>query len=593
MMGKHSMMRAAGSESACSPGRAGMIGRLLLVVLLLCVVGAASGWALSTDFKQSANNYLGYDLGSIHWTTLVIQLGNSRYYEGMSVFHRAIFDAVPATTGNVHSLAFSHHATRGGIHAYDFLTSWAQAEAEDEAALGVDVLLNQCGPEIGGIPNFQAICATLHGLYWVDVAVPDDPYLSKDGSTLAKIQAYEALFGNRTIRIYGNQPISSTLVTVCHNVAAGADTGDSYAHYVLTWTSTSTQIIVEMAGHLAVSGDGTSFSWGAGLGSSFYPTGPYHFKLDLLCGPVSGPITCPQGLSECNAPILTDNQIKAPEPVPPCPDCSVTGPYSVSPGSTNVYSVTLNGTCTIPETILWTVTDGATITGPNNGSSVTVVADSTCGSYVVTATITCGNCPDPGTSCSLTANVVDTTPPVLTCADYRIYIEEPTRASGIPTASCSLVSSVTDDCDPSPTLSQIPAAGTCVLPGAYPVTVTATDASGKSSSCTVTVTIALLSKTVPAATPGWHIIAPPHQGDHALRDAATVMMVSKDGGPPVPFCEAVLNGWLQSPLYYYDDSPTGGGYLNAGCDPWDDDSLRQGKGYWAMTYEPDLTLVFP
>src|SRR5207247_1471745 len=46
--------------------------------------------------------------------------------------------------------------------------------------------------------------------------------------------------------------------------------------------SASTKILIEMAGHLAVGGDGTGVSWGAGLGSSSISGGSYHFSLDLL-----------------------------------------------------------------------------------------------------------------------------------------------------------------------------------------------------------------------------------------------------------------------------------------------------------------------
>src|SRR5215472_69921 len=80
---------------------------------------------INADFRQAANNDAGYGLGNTHWINSIVQASNSRYYEGMSVFQRFIVDGLPATTGNHHSLLFSHEFTKGGVHAYDFLTSWA------------------------------------------------------------------------------------------------------------------------------------------------------------------------------------------------------------------------------------------------------------------------------------------------------------------------------------------------------------------------------------------------------------------------------------------------------------------------------------
>src|SRR5215510_10900405 len=110
--------------------------------------------------------------------------------------------------------------------------------------------------------------------------------MSKDGSTAARIAAYEATNGNRTIRLYGNAPITGAALTVSHSVAPAGDTGDSDVSYILTWQSTSTTILVEMAGHLAVTVDGTGVSWGPGLGSSQISGGPYHFNLDRRGGVV-------------------------------------------------------------------------------------------------------------------------------------------------------------------------------------------------------------------------------------------------------------------------------------------------------------------
>src|SRR2546427_1495724 len=100
------------------------------------------------DFRQAANNDAGFGLGNIHWVNSIIQANNSIYFEGMSVRQRVLFAGLPDTAGNHHSLLFRHQFTKGGLHAYDFLTSFAQAQAEDAADLGVTTILNPCGPDI-------------------------------------------------------------------------------------------------------------------------------------------------------------------------------------------------------------------------------------------------------------------------------------------------------------------------------------------------------------------------------------------------------------------------------------------------------------
>lgn len=295
---------------------------------------------LVSDFKQSANNETSgavTGLGNIHWIGSIVQSSNSKYLEGMSNFQRTIFTSVPATTGDNHSLSFSHQFTKGGVHAYDFLTSYAQATADDAAALGTAISLNPCGIEIGPPGSLGTTCSTVRGgVNFVDVVVPDDSYISKDGSTAAKIAAYETTHGNRTIRIYGNAPISGAALSITHSVANLADTGDSDTKYILTWNSTATTILIEMAGHLAITGDGTGESWGPGLGSSQISGGPYHFNLDKLGGAVvSGAQTEVTSLGS------QDNQIKGADIIQP--GTIVVVKNATGGNNTFAYTATGNG----------------------------------------------------------------------------------------------------------------------------------------------------------------------------------------------------------------------------------------------------------
>ncbi len=293
---------------------------------------------VKVDFRQAANDDSPdppYGLGNVHWINSIVQESNARYYEGTSNPQRVVFDDIPATAGNLHSLGFNHQATKGGIHAYDFVTSWEQAVLAGDAVLppppgiltgdNLPVLPfyadDGCDDDLGPPASLTATCTTLRaGANCVVVSVPDDPFISKDGSTQDRIDAYEGSFGNRTVRICGNTPISTASLAMCgHDVANLGDTGDSNISYMLSWTSTSTQLVVEMAGHLSVTGDPNvmPIAWGLGLGSGQIAGGPYHFRLDNLGGTAPG---CVQ--TDVTSIGSEDNQIKGADVNCLCPtDC--------------------------------------------------------------------------------------------------------------------------------------------------------------------------------------------------------------------------------------------------------------------------------
>jgi hypothetical protein len=323
--------------------------------------------AVHVDFKQYANIW---DL----WINSILQSGKSTYYEGMSVPQRVIFEDIASTISDVHTLTLSHQATKGGKHAYDWLTGWNQGNVPP---LGY----TPCGDEIGPHAT-TAMCQALHAKtapYEMLVDVPDDPFISKDGSTQTRIDAYEAAWGNRQIRICGNQPITSaTFSAMSHDVANGGDTGDSFILYTLTWTSSSDQILIELAGHLAMSWDPSvnPIAWGVGLGAGQISGGPFHFKLDEL---------------DCHSLGSQDNQIMGADIIIPAghiivhkitipsgdpadftfdPDYQVSS-FLLSDGEHYDSGAVLPGTYHVQELALagWDLTE-LTVTDPDLGSSV-------------------------------------------------------------------------------------------------------------------------------------------------------------------------------------------------------------------------------
>src|SRR5437868_5947922 len=112
----------------------------------------------------------------------------------------------------------------------------------------------------------------------------------------------------------------------------------------------------------------------------------------------------------------------------------------------------------------------------------------------VTATDEAGN----SATCTTTFTVSDTTVPTVSCpaptsasADGNCQAAVPNVLRGVTASdSCSATNAIT--------LSQSPAAGTLVGLGTHTITVTATDESGNSASCTTTFTVS--DTTVPSVS---------------------------------------------------------------------------------------------
>ena len=66
------------------------------------------------------------------------------------------------------------------------------------------------------------------------------------------------------------------------------------------------------------------------------------------------------------------------------------------------------------------------------------------------------------------------------------------------------------------------------------------------------------------------------------------------GAPGLEPFGAILNIWVQDPLFRYRCVPPPTGYYLVGLLPTDeDDYLRAFKGYWMQVFEPDLYLTVP
>ena len=137
------------------------------------------------DFKQASNDNAPLALGDVFWINSILQQNNSQWFEGMSVPQRIIFLGIPPDPSHTYTLAFNHQATKtqGGTlhHAYDFITSWSQAQdAANAPAPQIppsDLLnpINECGPAPGSDPQgYRTTCTALTGGAFIATADAPD-----------------------------------------------------------------------------------------------------------------------------------------------------------------------------------------------------------------------------------------------------------------------------------------------------------------------------------------------------------------------------------------------------------------------------------
>lgn len=478
-------------------------GATAVALAAFAVLSTASVRAQSNDFTQALNAKP--QPGDISWINGIVNATHSEFYEGMSLPQRVLFDEILATSNGCHELEFNILAVKGGHHAFDFITSWDQAEDEADGVapsvspLGSGALMDvssvQCGEAIGNTPDFEAICNNLHTLCnqapatdpnCEDVDAPV-PAAALGDSISDNIAAYEGFFGNRTVRIYSTKTIRTDgafapSLTFVNYTSDGAD-----ANYLLKWcdgvAAGTSDFLLEYAGHSAVGVNGgfPGVGYGAGLGAGDINGGPYHHSLDFIDDITIG---------------SQDNQLMAAAIIIPCPTCEVDGPSPVCPESTNPYTVTVTGTATNP-IYDWTVSGGCSIVGSSSGSSVSVLARSTCGSCELCANITSDNCSD-GVECCKTIIVDDTTDPGATCPGPVSVQCRP----DVPAPNPNLVT-CTDNCPPGATPSFVGDSSdgqTC--PEVITRTYKCTDACDNDGTCTQRITVNDTTNPVLVGCPG-------------------------------------------------------------------------------------------
>ncbi len=241
---------------------------------------------ISVNFDQCANDDNPTPAGQCNWIGSILQGNNSTYFEGMSVPQRILYQGI--TTPGAHTISFAYSYTKGGTHAYDFLTSLNQGNGGFSPGI---TNLDKCDGLSGGDAT---ACNALVGTTATNVSIPNDPFDSKDsppgvgtGTTQTqKENWYQGQYGSREISVHSSNAFSGGLISLSHTVGADADTGDSDVNVTLNFNlagcsaASPCDLLIFFSGHLAVTGsiNNNGADWGQPLGSSNINGGPYHIK---------------------------------------------------------------------------------------------------------------------------------------------------------------------------------------------------------------------------------------------------------------------------------------------------------------------------
>jgi len=191
-------------------------------------------------FDQCANNLgNGYPSTSsdpgCQWINGNLQQANSVYNEGDSTVQRLALTGL--VTGQTYSLVFTYQTSKGGLHAYDYLTTYNASETW---------ITDQC-----------------QGLTPCSIA----------GASTYPIPTTTPQSGGQNFTMYGGTMTGASIVMPTSYA------GDTTATVTLTFTATGADTVLWFGAHVA-----SQLDWGTGQGAGSISGSPYHVSLVSLNG---------------------------------------------------------------------------------------------------------------------------------------------------------------------------------------------------------------------------------------------------------------------------------------------------------------------
>ena len=213
-----------------------------------------------TDLDQLQN---GTTSAPSQWANGNINPNNSCYSEGNSVPFR--YFVTGTTTSSKHYFTVSMEWTKGGIHAYDYLTQWNQTEGPEIIAAG-----GACGVPTTPPPG----CAPPSGFFsWPDPSDSNNYSGTIPPDFFTKVDSDFVIDGPGSLGFY-NATIDS--VSKYYFTGSASDrTWNVKVYFRTTVGGSGTSVGFFWGGHLA---SGTPSTWGVGNGSASVGGAPYHMR---------------------------------------------------------------------------------------------------------------------------------------------------------------------------------------------------------------------------------------------------------------------------------------------------------------------------
>lgn len=222
-------------------------------------------------YDQCANDDgdgYGGDPGACDWINGNLQGNNSTYNEGDATVQRLhLTDLVPGTS---HTVTFKYGTTKGGKHAYDYLTTWDWSEdwitladlCDTIAGCTIASQMQFPIPDDPNVPNS------------IEPAGPDGREMTIAGGTITAISAPTIVSGT-----YAGD--SETVITVTYTVGPNngslcSTNGNVTTCGVMFWFGAHVAMTAQWTAH-----DGTT-------GASTISGSPYHVALDAVDGAAVG-----------------------------------------------------------------------------------------------------------------------------------------------------------------------------------------------------------------------------------------------------------------------------------------------------------------
>ncbi|MGI8981137.1 MAG: DUF7507 domain-containing protein, partial [Pirellulaceae bacterium] len=215
--------------------------------------GQSSGLKAATNFTDAgpAADLDHYGNVSGEWLDGNLGTNKANYLEGQSVPDRIVMTGL--TAGTTYSITPCYDTTKGGKHAFDYLTSYDRSVSPDPLA-GVS--------GVGSTPSTFPIpvdANVTNGQNGVD----DAPVGPTGGDDITQIPGVFSLYGG-------------TITAVSGYTLSGTYAGDSTTEITVTFTASGTTAVLAWGAHISTRAD-----WGQNNSAVSVSGSPYHMA---LCG---------------------------------------------------------------------------------------------------------------------------------------------------------------------------------------------------------------------------------------------------------------------------------------------------------------------